>query len=148
MIAKQAADLHTSTVDQAAAARYLADCDLDTHLATVRDAYRERRDALLAGLPAALPAGSSWNRPDGGMFLWVRPPSGHDATALLPQAVAHNVAYVPGAPLFAGHPDPATLRLSFTTHTPAEIADGLNRFGAALAQERAGAAPRRTVRAG
>ncbi|MER6958058.1 PLP-dependent aminotransferase family protein [Streptomyces sp. NPDC000618] len=132
VIAKQAADLHTSTVDQAAAARYLADCDLDAHLATVRDAYRERRDALLAGLPDALPAGSGWNRPDGGMFLWARLPSGHDATALLPRAIAHDVAYVPGAPFFAGHPDPATLRLSFTTHTPAEITDGLNRLAKAL----------------
>ena len=70
VIAKQAADLHTSTIDQAAAARYLADRDLDAHLATVRHAYRERRDALLAGLADALPSGSIWNRPDGGMFLW------------------------------------------------------------------------------
>lgn len=132
VIAKQAADLHTSTVDQAAAARYLADSDLDAHLATVRNAYRERRDALLAGLAEALPAGSSWNRPDGGMFLWARLPSGHDATTLLQQAIAHKVAYVPGAPFFAGSPDPTTMRLSFTTHTPAEIADGLTRLAKAL----------------
>ncbi|MFC1408936.1 PLP-dependent aminotransferase family protein [Streptacidiphilus sp. N1-12] len=132
VIAKQAADLHTSTVDQAAAARYLADRDLDAHLATVRDAYRGRRDALLAGLADALPAGSSWNRPDGGMFLWARLPSGYDATALLPHVVTHQVAYVPGAPFYAGRPDPATLRLSFTTHTPPEIADGLTRLAKAL----------------
>ena len=132
VIAKQAADLHTSTVDQAAAARYLADSDLDAHLATVRDAYRERRDALLAGLGDALPDGSSWNRPDGGMFLWASLPDGHDATALLRQAIAHNVAYVPGAPFYAARPDPATLRLSFTTHTPPEIAEGLARLAKAL----------------
>jgi DNA-binding transcriptional MocR family regulator len=66
------------------------------------------------------------------MFLWARLPSGHDATTLLRQAIAHNVAYVPGAPFFAGHPDPTTLRLSFTTHTPAEIADGLTRLAKAL----------------
>ncbi len=132
VIAKQAADLHTSTVDQAAAARYLADSDLDAHLATVRDAYRERRDALLAGLGDALPDGSSWNRPDGGMFLWASLPDGHDATALLRQAIAHNVAYVPGAPFYAARPDPATLRLSFTTHTPPEIAEGLTRLAKAL----------------
>lgn len=132
VVAKQAADLHTSTVDQAAAARYLADSDLDAHLATVRDAYRERRDALLAGLADALPAGSSWNRPEGGMFLWARLPSGHDTTALLRQAVAHQVAYVPGAPFFAGQSDPATMRLSFTTHTPAEISVGLTRLARAL----------------
>lgn len=133
VVAKQAGDLHTSTVDQAAAARYLADSDLDAHLTRVRGAYRERRDALLGGLADALPPGSSWNRPEGGMFVWARLPEGYDATALLPTAVAHGVAYVPGAPFFTGEPDPAALRLSFVTHTPAEIREGLLRLGKALA---------------
>jgi DNA-binding transcriptional MocR family regulator len=133
VITKQAADLHTSTVDQAAAARYLADSDLDAHLTRVRGAYRDRRDALLDGLGDALPPGSSWNRPEGGMFIWARLPEGHDSTALLPVAVAHDVAYVPGAPFFAGPPDPASLRLSFVTHTPGEIQEGLLRLAKALA---------------
>jgi DNA-binding transcriptional MocR family regulator len=62
------------------------------------------------------------------MFVWVRLPDGYDATALLPVAVGHDVAYVPGAPFFAADPDPAALRMSFTTHTPAEIAEGLARL--------------------
>jgi DNA-binding transcriptional MocR family regulator len=128
VIAKQAADLHTSTVDQAAAARYLADRDLDAHLGRVRTAYRARRDALLGGLPTALPAGSSWNRPEGGMFVWVRLPAGRDATDLLRTAITYDVAYVPGAPFFAADPDAGTLRMSFTTHTPEEIAEGLIRL--------------------
>ncbi|MFF4368650.1 PLP-dependent aminotransferase family protein [Streptomyces sp. NPDC001594] len=132
VVAKQAADLHTSTVDQLAAAHYLAAQDLDAHVARVREAYRTRRDALLAGLGAALPAGSEWNRPQGGMFVWARLPEGHDATALLKSAVTHDVAYVPGAPFFTGTPDPRTLRLSFTTHTPEEIAVGLDRLGTAV----------------
>ncbi|MEU8778571.1 PLP-dependent aminotransferase family protein [Streptomyces sp. NPDC048606] len=132
VVAKQAADLHTSTVDQLAAAHYLATRDLDAHVARVKEAYRERRDALLAGLGGALPAGSEWNRPEGGMFVWARLPEGYDAGALLKSAVAHDVAYVPGAPFFTGSPDPRTLRLSFTTHTPAEIAEGLLRLGRAL----------------
>ncbi|MGP3949253.1 aminotransferase-like domain-containing protein [Streptomyces sp. 7N604] len=128
VVAKQSADLHTSTVDQAAAARYLAEADLDTHLARVQRAYRKRRDALLAGLPDALPVGSRWTRPEGGMFVWATLPEGHDAAALLRTAVEHDVAYVPGAPFYAGPADPATLRLSFTTHTPDEIAEGLRRL--------------------
>jgi 2-aminoadipate transaminase len=132
VIAKQAADLHTSTIDQAAAARYLTDADLDAHLARVRAAYRARCAALIDGLPAALPPGSTWSRPDGGMFVWARLPGGRDASALLRGAVAHDVAYVPGAPFFAGPPDPATLRMSFTTHTPEEIAEGLRRLALAL----------------
>ncbi len=133
VIAKQAADLHTSTIDQAAAARYLRDSDLDAHVAVIRAAYRERRDAMLEGLPAALPEGSRWNRPEGGMFVWVTLPAGHDATALLKTAVGHEVAYVPGAPFFSGRPDPAAMRLSFTTHPADEIREGLHRLARCFA---------------
>ncbi|MFE5730265.1 PLP-dependent aminotransferase family protein [Streptomyces sp. NPDC056528] len=133
VIAKQAADLHTSTIDQAAAARYLRDRDLDAHVAVIRAAYQERRDAMLEGLPAALPEGSRWNRPEGGMFVWASLPEGHDATALLKTAVGHEVAYVPGAPFFCGEADPGAMRLSFTTHSPDEIREGLRRLAKSFA---------------
>ncbi|MGW5611416.1 aminotransferase-like domain-containing protein [Streptomyces sp. NPDC003753] len=131
-IAKQAADLHTPSVNQLAAARYLADRDLDAHVARVATAYRERRDAMLAGLAEALPEGSVWNRPQGGMFLWARLPEGYDTTALLPRVVEQDVAYVPGAPFYADAPDRSTLRLCFVTHTPGEIEEGLRRLGKGL----------------
>jgi 2-aminoadipate transaminase len=132
-IAKQAADLHSSTVDQAAAARWLATADLAGHLGRLRAEYGARRDALLAGLGAALPPGSAHNHPDGGMFVWARLPDGWDAAALLQRALDRDVAYVPGAPFFSGPPDRATLRLSFTAHRPDEIALGLERLADALA---------------
>ncbi|QEU92661.1 PLP-dependent aminotransferase family protein [Streptomyces kanamyceticus] len=132
VVAKQAADLHTPTVNQLAAARYLADCDLDAHVARVAGVYRERRDAMLAGLGEALPSGASWIRPEGGMFVWATLPDGYDAGALLPGVIAHDVAYVPGAPFFAGAVDVATLRLCFVTQTPDEIGEGLRRLGEGL----------------
>jgi 2-aminoadipate transaminase len=132
-IAKQAADLHSSTVDQAAAARWLEAIDLDARVAELRAAYGPRRDALLDGLADALPRGSTHNRPDGGMFVWARLPDGWDAAALLERALAHDVAFVPGFPFFAGSPDVAALRLSFTTHPPDEIAEGLRRLRRAWA---------------
>ncbi|MFF5522840.1 aminotransferase-like domain-containing protein [Streptomyces coeruleorubidus] len=131
-VAKQAADLHTPTVNQLAAARYLADHDLDAHVTRVAGVYRERRDAMLAGLPGALPEGSVWTRPEGGMFLWARLPEPYDTTALLPQVVRHDVAYVPGAPFHAGTPDRTTLRLCYVTQTPEEIEEGLRRLGEGL----------------
>ncbi|MFJ6484467.1 aminotransferase-like domain-containing protein [Streptomyces sp. NPDC091682] len=134
VVAKQAADLHTSTVDQLAAVHYLAAVDLDAHISTVRTAYRARRDALQSALSRSLPADCEWNLPAGGMFLWARLPEGHDATDLLGTAVAHGVAFVPGAPFYATAPDPRTLRLNFTTHAPAEIAEGVDRLRAALAE--------------
>ncbi len=130
-IAKQAADLHTSTVDQAAAAHYLTSGRAGASLDRIRSAYAERRDAMLSALPTALPEGSTWNGPDGGMFVWARLPEGMDATRSLPAVLEHDVAYVPGAPFFAGDPDERALRLSFTTYAPDRIRTGLSRLGAA-----------------
>jgi 2-aminoadipate transaminase len=130
VVAKQAADLHSSTIDQAAAALWLAAVDLDAHVERLRAEYGARRDALLAGLADALPPGSTHNRPDGGMFVWARLPDGWDADVLLRRALEHDVAFVPGYPFFAGPPDRATLRFSFTAHPPDEIAEGLARLRA------------------
>ena len=66
------------------------------------------------------------------MFVWVRLPDGWDAEALLHRALERDVAFVPGAPFFAAEPDRATLRLSFTTHPPHEIAEGLERLKEAI----------------
>jgi 2-aminoadipate transaminase len=131
-VAKQAADLHTSTVDQAAAAAWLDATDVEAHVARLRAAYVERRDAMMAAMPATLPPGSTWSDPDGGMFTWVRLPGDVDTAELLPRAVAADVAFVPGAPFFAGTPDRSTLRMSFTTNTPEQIAEGMRRLAGVL----------------
>ena len=39
----------------------------------------------------------------------------------VPAAVARNVAFVPGAPFYAGDADPRTLRLSYVTASSAQI---------------------------
>ena len=132
-VAKQAADLHTSTVTQLAAERWLAHHDLKAHIAGLAAHYRPRRDALLAALREHLPAGSRTTAPEGGLFIWVELPAGHDAEAILARAIANGVAFVPGKYFYAGEPKRETLRVSFATATPAELAEGAARLGAAIA---------------
>ena len=67
------------------------------------------------------------------MFVWARLPAGWDAAELLLSALANDVAFVPGYPFFAHEPDTRTLRLSFTTHVPSEISEGLRRLASATA---------------
>lgn len=131
-IVKQAADLHTSTVDQAAAAAYLAHNDLDAHIARLCVEYGARRDAMIAALPAVMPTGTTWSDPDGGMFVWLRLPGDVDSAVLLKDALAHDVAFVPGAAFFATAPDHATLRMSFTSNTVEEIGEGMARLAKVL----------------
>ena len=129
--AKQAADLHTPSFNQRVVAEVLKDGFLDRHVPTIRALYRAQRDAMLQALDHAMQGlGVTWNRPDGGMFLWARLPEGMNAIELLPHAVEKGVAFVPGAAFYAGHGDPRTLRLSFVTATADQIHTGV----AALAQ--------------
>jgi 2-aminoadipate transaminase len=146
--AKQAADLHTPGFNQRIVHAVLTSCDglsggdfLARHLPAVRARYRRQRDAMADALRRHLPAGCRWSVPRGGMFFWVEAPAGVDTQALLPQAVGRGVAYVPGAAFFAGSASAReradrnrTLRLSFVTVPPNEIARGVALLGEVFQQ--------------
>jgi 2-aminoadipate transaminase len=127
---KQAADLHTSTLSQRIAADVLADHDfVAAHVRRIASIYRERCDAL-AGAVADL---VDVVVPDGGMFLWGRVRGDAiDTEELLPRAVELGVAFVPGAAFHVGDGGHDSLRLSFSTLTPAELAVGAARLAAAI----------------
>jgi DNA-binding transcriptional MocR family regulator len=131
-VAKQAADLHSPTINQLAASVWLESHDLGAHIASLAAHYRPRRDALLAGLAEHLPPGSTWTEPQGGLFVWVTLPRGMDSEALLQPAIARGVAFVPGRFFYAGAGVPETLRLSFATESPEALIEGAARLGAAI----------------
>jgi 2-aminoadipate transaminase len=129
--AKQAADLHTPSFNQRVVAEVLKDGFIDRHVPTIRALYKQQCEAMLAALDREMAGlGLSWNRPVGGMFLWVQLPKGMNAVALLDKAVQKGVAFVPGFAFYAQDPSESTLRLSFVTATVDQINTGM----AALAQ--------------
>ena len=133
--AKQAADLHTPGFNQRVVAEVIKDGFLDQHVPTIRARYHAQRDAMLAALARELgPTGAEWTQPVGGMFVWVRLPEGLNAQALLPKAVDAGMAFVPGAPFYAGEPDARALRLSFVTSTPEQIDKGMAALGRVVQQ--------------
>ena len=130
--AKQAADLHTPGFNQRVVHEVIRDGFLDRHVPTIRARYKAQRDAMLAALDRHMPPGVRWNKPAGGMFLWVELPAALDATRLLPRAVERGVAFVPGAPFFAEGPQANTLRLSYVTANAAQIETGIAALGAVV----------------
>jgi 2-aminoadipate transaminase len=135
--AKQAADLHSPGFNQRVVAEVIKDGFLDRHVPRIRALYRAQRDIMLDALAQHMPPGVTWNRPDGGMFLWARLPAGLDAAALLPAAVERGVAYVPGAAFYATAPDIRTLRLSFVTASEEEIRRGVAALAAVIQEHMA-----------
>ena len=137
--AKQAADLHAPSFNQRLVHALVADGFLERHVPGIRERYRVQRDAMLDALARHLgPLGVRWNRPAGGMFLWLELPPGLDAAALLPRAVERGVAFVPGAPFYAGAaPAQAarTLRLSYVTADAPQIEAGIAALAQVLAEQ-------------
>ncbi|PWW44423.1 PLP-dependent aminotransferase family protein [Melaminivora alkalimesophila] len=131
--AKQAADLHTPSFNQRLVAEVMKNGFLERHVPTIRQLYKRQCEAMLAALEEHLaPLGVTWNRPAGGMFLWLRLPEGMSALELLPRAVAHDVAFVPGAAFYAQEGDARTLRLSFVTATEEQIRTAIAALAAAI----------------
>ena len=135
--AKQAADLHTPSFNQRLVYEVIRDGFLDQHTPTIRARYRLQRDAMQAALLAQMPEGTQWSAPQGGMFFWLRLPEGVDALALLPLAVREGIAFVPGSAFYAHAADPRTLRLSFVTLSPADIAEGVAVLGRIVREQMA-----------
>ncbi|MFC4426486.1 PLP-dependent aminotransferase family protein [Deinococcus navajonensis] len=128
--AKQGSDLHTPTLNQMLVTELLP--VLPRQIETVKRAYGARAQRMMAQIETHFPAGVDFTRPQGGMFLWVTLPVGLNTTALLPHAVAHKVAYVPGSPFFALGGGENTLRLSYSSATDTQIDVGMAALGAVL----------------
>ncbi|NYT62943.1 PLP-dependent aminotransferase family protein [Alcaligenaceae bacterium] len=127
---KQATDLHTATLTQMAVYETIKNGFLTKHLPMVRDLYKEQCGYMLEAMDEHFPSTATWTRPEGGMFIWVTLPAHIDGTELLARAIEKNVAFVPGAPFYAGaEQQHNTLRLSFVTVSEAKIREGIAILG-------------------
>jgi len=135
VLAQESATLCPPAFSQYAITAYLANYDWRGQIKVFREMYRERRDAMLAGLAEDMPAGMSWTVPGGGFFVWVTLPAGLDSQAMLPRAVTARVAYVPGTAFYADGFGSRHMRLSYCFPTPERIREGTRRLGEVLQYE-------------
>lgn len=132
VLSKQAADLHTSSFNQYIALEAAKGGFLDEHVKVIRATYKERRDVMIEMMEEMFPAGVTWRKPKGGMFLWSILPEGMDSAEVLKRAIEKKVAFVPGE---AFHPIGGgrnTMRLNFSYSSPKTIREGITRLGNTL----------------
>jgi DNA-binding transcriptional MocR family regulator len=136
VLAQESATLCPPVFSQFAVSAYLSTHDWHGQIKVFREMYRDRRDAMLRGLVAHMPQGTTWTHPGGGFFVWVGLPEGLDAQAMLPRAVTARVAYVPGTAFYADGFGSRFMRLSYCFPTPERIVEGCRRLGEVLEYER------------
>jgi 2-aminoadipate transaminase len=128
LILKQASDLHTSSFDQRLVHALLVNHDQAAHLSRICAAYGERFQVMDTGLQSEMPAGYTWTKPEGGMFMWVTGPARLDGLELLQRAIQHKVAFVPGRDFFPTGGGRNFFRLNFSNSSPARIREGVKRL--------------------
>lgn len=130
-LAKQAADLHTATLNQLLAASMLSDHRWWVHhLQALRISYRDRRDRLADAVHRHLPEATLRSQ-TGGFFVWLELP-GVETDGLLDRALAEGVAFVPGSAFSADDRPTSELRLSFSQAPLDSFDEAVRRLAAAI----------------
>lgn len=129
VVAKQGADLHSGYLAQRILEQYLADNDIDEHIARIRQAYGSQRDVMIESLARYCPPEIHFTQPEGGMFLWGTLPAGLDSVELFQYAIEAKVAFVPGHPFYVDGGGSSTLRLNYSNSSQEKIEEGVRRLG-------------------
>jgi 2-aminoadipate transaminase len=132
LIAKQAADLHSSSFTQKIICEFLKAHDLDRHIQAITSRYGSQCQAMVEAIGREFPKEIRFTDPQGGMFLWGRLPGAKCSMALFNEAVKENVVFVPGEPFYTRSGSQPTFRLNFSCVDQQAIEEGVGRMTKAL----------------
>jgi len=134
-------DFGSAHLNQHIVARVLKNGVYAKHVETVRDSYRQKRNAMLAaaerefgGIP-----GVSWVHPSGGMYVWMKLPAqietGFNSPLFQRATQVDKVMYVPGElsyPADWSERPRCEMRLSFGVQSVDGIHEGIRRLASAV----------------
>ena len=135
VMAKQTADLCTSSFVQKIIARYMEKGLLENNLKKTIELYRERRTHMINCFRKFMPEGVTWTEPQGGLFLFVTLPLHIDTDEVFKKAIEKNVAFVAGSSFFCNNSGHNTMRINFSYSNKDEITEGVQRLSQVIINE-------------
>lgn len=134
-MAKQTADLCTSSFVQKIIASYIEKGLLEKNLKKTIALYSDRRDYMISCFRKYMPENITWTEPMGGLFLFVTMPPDLDADIILTKAIEKNVAFVAGSTFFCNGTGKNTMRINFSFSSHREIEEGVKRLSIVIREE-------------
>jgi DNA-binding transcriptional MocR family regulator len=129
---KQVFDLNTNAIGQWVVSEVMQRDLLDTHLESIRQVYRSKRDLTLQAIAVHWPGDVRVNHPLGGFHLWCRLPGDLRARTLLREAANDQVAFTIGEPFHVDGGGQQHFRLSYAYPEEEHIEEGVRRIGSAM----------------
>jgi DNA-binding transcriptional MocR family regulator len=127
--------MYVSDLLQAAALDVVTQRGWLTHLRTLAQQLRARRDLLIDSITEHVPDAQLDHIPRGGLHLWARLPDGTDLDRLARDCETDGVLIAPGAEWFPAEPAGPYIRLNYTGPSPERFPDGARVIGRALARQ-------------
>lgn len=127
VVAKQCADVHTNLFFQMLCFRYMTECNMDAHVASIRELYRGKCELMLSELDKSMPDDVKYTRPEGGLFLWGTLPPSVSLQTFIARLVEKKVAVVPGVAFNCDEDAPSSsFRMNYSTPSDDDIRKGVS----------------------
>lgn len=132
--AKWWTDRHTPVLEQLALAEFIISGEFERHLRRMRKVYAERRRALLDAIDRHLGDRVDITGTRAGLHMMLRLNDVEQISLdeIIERAAAVGVGIYSAQPLYNSHTAAPELLIGYTTMTPAEIGEGISRFGKIL----------------
>jgi 2-aminoadipate transaminase len=135
-IAKQSADLCSTTFSQFVAYEFMNRGYMEPHIEKIKAMYKRKRNIMLSAMDKNFPEGLTWTKPEGGMFSWVTMPEHMDSKLILMRAIKEdNVAFVIGSAFYPDGSGKNHMRLNFSHSSDDKLEEGIRRLGVTLKKE-------------
>lgn len=129
-ICKQTSDVHTTVLPQMIAHEFMTKYDFEAHLERIREIYKNKANLMMDLMKKHLSPKITFQKIEGGLFLWCRLPYSADMPAFCKKAIENKVAVVPGSAFLTDENEPCQyFRLNYSTPTDEQLIHGMEILG-------------------
>lgn len=132
VLEKQYMDLHSNNMGQWLVDLFIRKGYLAEHLEKMRAVYRERRDLMVDALNSSLGDRLSFQKPEGGFYLWCQVNDGIPIKKLLQEALKEGVSFIPGEAFYATPGEDTEMRLCYSRHNGKILLEGIDKLERAV----------------
>lgn len=130
VVCKQGNDVHTNIWSQYVCDKFMTDYDFNAHLAMLRKLYTKKANYCMELLNKYCAPAITYNKIDGGLFIWCDLPQSIDMPTFCKKAVENKVCVVPGNAFLTDENEKCqSFRINFSTPTDQQLEKGIKILG-------------------